>query len=1387
MRLISTFALCFLTVYGISQNDHPLITSGKVHPRTEIVQEESRAAACAPATALRDLEWNNISALIETGGSLWQDRAVGLSHYYAPKDGNVSVLYAGALWLGGLSPDQQLKLAAITYRFGGNDFWSGPLSNDGSAEISESECVKWDRFTITYRADAQRHRQYFECINSADCVVEESFPSGYSIPPYFFDYPAIGNTSAGQDLYLAPFYDFDGDGSYNPENGDYPWYDFLKEINCAERKRDDIVPLFGDQNYYWIFNDKGNIHSESGAQPIGMEIRAQAFAFSTNDEVNNMTFYNYVLINQGSQTLQDTYFGTWIDLDIGGHVDDFVGCDVQRGLGYGYNGPAVDSPTGLSPGYGEYPPAVGVDFFEGPYQDADGVDNPLTDDILEAIDLKGIPYKGIGIGYGDGVIDNERFGMRKFLYHVSGSSANGTPEFPIHFYNYMRGYWRNGQRMSYGGNALNTGTNQDISADYMFPGNSDPLHWGTLGTVVDAWDEVSAGNIASDRRFMQSAGPFTLEPGDYNNITVGVVYARASQGNPFESVKLVLSADDKAQALFDNCFELISGPDAPDVAVQELNKEVILYLNNEDFQSSNYREGYSLIDPTIPEFNTTGEPLTEEQRSYSFQGYMIYQLSGSNVSSGELNDVTKARLIAQCDIQDEVENIINYNKDESTQETVPSLMVSGSNSGLQHTFRVTTDAFAQGDNKLVNHKTYYFMAIAYGYNNYEEFNINLGSGQDQAFLSSRKATFGPIQVISAIPHIVTPEAGGTILYSAYGTEIALTQHEGKGNGEQYIRLTENTEESILNENVVEDIQYLAGNSPVKVMVVDPLRVPSANFELRLSNGEEDIDADNSFWVLINLDNNETYSSIRSIDLLTEELVMQWGLSVSWYQYMYSVDEAHFIEPVGSSIQYESPDQPWLRGFADDDSDSPFNWIRAGYSILDDLEATEFETLYNDYKDGDANPMAGGNFPTDARELYESMVDGTWSPYCLVSSSTYIDELLMWMNNVAPTSSKLRGDLSPFQIKFVSNIKGLNNVDVVYTDNKQLWTRCPVLEMQSNAALSEGNADKMQLRKSPSVDKNGRMSGTQGCNENEATSNGTQPAGMGWFPGYAIDISTGERLNMAFGEDSWMVGENGRDMIWNPTSRVLTDLGNDFLCGGQHWIYIFKNLRHLMSGDEDYMPAYDSGNYVYSLLNNQGNIAAAHLKNLFASCTWVGSALLNSQYELKSPEDGLIPNDVRIELRVSRPYEKHSTSIPDDNPWDFTGAENAWNPYYTFNTFGLEASINSSAALNETLDLINIVPNPYYAFSTYEANKVDNRVKITNLPQVCTISIYNLTGTLIRQFEKADPITSLDWDLKNNKNIPIASGTYIIHIDVPGAGEKILKWFGVMRPVDLDNF
>ena len=47
---------------------------------------------------------------------------------------------------------------------------------------------------------------------------------------------------------------------------------------------------------------------------------------------------------------------------------------------------------------------------------------------------------------------------------------------------------------------------------------------------------------------------------------------------------------------------------------------------------------------------------------------------------------------------------------------------------------------------------------------------------------------------------------------------------------------------------------------------------------------------------------------------------------------------------------------------------------------------------------------------------------------------------------------------------------------------------------------------------------------------------------------------------------------------------------------------------------------------------------------------------------------------------------------------------------------------------------------------------------------------------------------LNWDLKNQKGIPVASGAYVINVSVPSLGkEKNLKWFGVLRPIDLDTF
>ncbi len=134
------------------------------------------------------------------------------------------------------------------------------------------------------------------------------------------------------------------------------------------------------------------------------------------------------------------------------------------------------------------------------------------------------------------------------------------------------------------------------------------------------------------------------------------------------------------------------------------------------------------------------------------------------------------------------------------------------------------------------------------------------------------------------------------------------------------------------------------------------------------------------------------------------------------------------------------------------------------------------------------------------------------------------------------------------------------------------------------------------------------------------------------------------------------------------------------------------------------------------------------------------------------------------------------------------------PNYRFSTEGIAPTVMTEASqVDSVMDLINVVPNPYYAYSTYEGvengGQLDSRVRITNLPDECVISIYTINGSLVKQLNKdSEGSASIDWDLKNQKGIPIASGAYIINVSVPSIGkERNLKWFGVLRPIDLDTF
>lgn len=1438
---------------------------------------KAKAAGCAPAQARMEFYINNVRTRAETSGNTWYDRGNGLPFYEVPAGEGNHAIFAGALWMGGEDPAGNLKLAAIRFRQIGNDFWPGPLSTDGSATVEAATCMKWDRFFRVNRQMVETHRYYFSLLaQGIDPTTDPLFENGYQIPEEILNWPAMGDPVLGQSNIIAPFADLrdpqTGEvitqpGLYEPEQGDYPLYDLDQEIDCRTRLVTDPVPLFGDETIFWVFNDKGNVHTESQGEPIGMEIQAQMFGFTTNDEINNMTFCNYVLINRGSLTLENTYFAQWVDTDLGDPADDYIGCDVMRGLGYSYNGDNFDGSTTSGPGYGEQPPAIGVDFFEGPYQDPDGINNDYGIDTLEA--LNGLGYRNpadsttaLGI---DSIIDNERFGMRRFLFHNNASGdPKGDPSIDIEYYNLMRGIWKNGVPMTYGGDGYDQECQDCPKADFMFPGVSDPLHWGTGGVdpqypLDGGWTEENAGNPAGDRRFVQSAGPFTLDPGEFNNITVGVVFARARTGGPFASVKQLFQADDKAQALFENCFRLLNGPDAPDLTAQELDKEIILYLRNTNPLSNNNGESYEELDPTIPPTDTAGVP---NDQFYRFQGYQVFQLKNSGVSISDIEDLSLARPVFQCDIRDfdefgePIGQIINYEYDDQIGLPVPKEKVNGANDGISHSVKIKTDLFASGsDTRLVNFKKYYYLAVAYGYNNYQDYNPNPEQLTGQAFpyLRGRSGATGDIEVITVIPHIPQPEKEGTVYTTEYGDGVPITRLEGQGNGANDLQLVKESVDEIMDEAPykADVLTYLPGKGPINVKVVDPLNVKDGDFSLNFyntidPNGGYTGNFNDAEWYMVDAAQpNDTIFSETTIRVANEQIIPEYGISVSIGQYNLDIvnrkaepsNIRYYPQLEGSGIEFTGNNAGWLSGVPDQEGNNFFNWIRSGEITQELDEENQGQPCFL-LPDGSVDPFKfNDQAGIDDNQVFESVVNGTMAPAILAAGydcgptpltdaavAALVDEARSWNPNGV-------GDLS-----------NLSSVDIFITADKERWSRAPVYEMQHNSDFAQLKKGKLELRGALSVDKNGRNQLNPDANIAECTYNGEQVItqsdldafdpddlndflelvnqeyesittvdqliglsfGMGWFPGYAISPDTGERLNIGFGENSFLGGDNGRDMLWNPSSRVTTQDGSQLNFGGQHYIYTFRNrLReNTLSGrdTQEAVPMYDGGTTTYNSMKKayqQGPfVGKVTKKHAYRSLGWIAFPIKSGNFEYRSIENGLVPGDVHVYAHVAQPYAPYATtrdelgdaSFPFSDPTEnYDLSTNFWYPSYTFNTNGLGTETYVETAGKDALDLIDVVPNPYYAYSTYEQSRVDNEVKFVNLPPECKIQIFTINGTLVRILEKDNPNTYLSWDLQNEHFIPIAGGVYLIHVQAPGLGERVLKFFCATRPTDLRNF
>ena len=423
------------------------------------------AQNCEFPSVYEELNINNVVASFPHGGGLWR----GLdfqNNYIVPKPQNIeqaiNAIYSADLWIGGIDTFGIVKFAGQKYHHG--EYWPGPLNENG--QIENDNCSKFNRFWKVNGETITEFRNAF-AQNGNTLAASEIDESILKWParnnPYFNDFELPQN----QDL--APFWDFDNDGMYDATKGDYPVIDGSHSA------------LYADQMLWWIFNDNGGNHNNTYAEALRMEIHALAYAFQTDNDLNNATFCKYDFVNKGYAPLNDTYVGLHVDVDLGAFDNDYIGSIPDANIGYTYNGTTQNGVT-FDAQYGENPPIIGTQFL--------------------------YPIKENG----------QEVGMSAFLQTNNGWGIHTNLSDFTNYYNYMQGNWAEGTPITYGGDGyINSFFDNSIEHPYMF--SDEP-------SDANGWSECSENIAPYDRQYMMSCGPFNMEVGERKSLTIAVYWLR---------------------------------------------------------------------------------------------------------------------------------------------------------------------------------------------------------------------------------------------------------------------------------------------------------------------------------------------------------------------------------------------------------------------------------------------------------------------------------------------------------------------------------------------------------------------------------------------------------------------------------------------------------------------------------------------------------------------------------------------------------------------------------------------------------------------------------------------------------------------------------------------
>jgi len=256
-----------------------------------------------------------------------------------------------------------------------------------------------------------------------------------------------------------------------------------------------------------------------GSMPMGIEEQVTVWGYNSAGPLGRMMFKRYVIINKSNSPLEEMYISIWNDPDVGDASDDFVGCDTVLSLTYAYNATPIDQI------YGTQPPAVGFDFLQGPIIPGNPTDTARYFDRY-VLGKKNLPVSAHYFFVGADAIWRD--------------PVQGQYQGTLEWYNFLQG------KLGTTGDPFTDPTTGETTKFALY---GDPVAFtGWLDGILHA---------PGDRRAGLSTGPFTIPPGDVQEVVIATIAAIGS--NNLQSITELKSYDLIAKEKYKNFFDISTG------------------------------------------------------------------------------------------------------------------------------------------------------------------------------------------------------------------------------------------------------------------------------------------------------------------------------------------------------------------------------------------------------------------------------------------------------------------------------------------------------------------------------------------------------------------------------------------------------------------------------------------------------------------------------------------------------------------------------------------------------------------------------------------------------------------------------------------------------------